>query len=173
MPTPTGVRPGDVCPIDIYGQKEILYTSQNVRSQLDLLDRLVGDDMKAIRVERDGLLLELRRNRETMIVAYEQVLDKKSRLARKAAVEEQLHQYYRAGIGDKAQTKRLYDRELQAWENAVRQLQEVQVQVAAAGHRALLDLGYLDDERDRGSAQPRSSGGTTGTPGRPVGNPGS
>ena len=73
------MRPSDVCPIDIYCQNEILYTSQNVRSQLDLLDRLVGDEIRDIKIERDELLLKLRRNREAMIGAYEEVQDKRRR----------------------------------------------------------------------------------------------
>jgi ABC-type Mn2+/Zn2+ transport system ATPase subunit len=143
---PASVRPSDVCPIDIYGQKEILYTSQNVRSQLDLLDRLVGDEIRDIKIERDELLLKLRRNREAMIGAYEEVQDKRRRLERKPAVEEQLKQYYHSDLREKAQTKRLYDRELQAWENAARQLQEMQVQLDAAGQQCRPDLGYLDDK---------------------------
>jgi hypothetical protein len=132
--------------LDIYGQKEVLYTSEDVRSQLDLLDRLVGDEIEKLKQERDSLLIDLRRNRETVIAAYDRLEQLSTQLDGKARVEEQLHQYQRSGLEEKAQTKRLYDREAQAWEIALRQIDEADRVLLEARNRAKLDLDFLNVE---------------------------
>lgn len=118
----TALRPADLFQPQLYGQKEILDTSQRVSSQLELLDRFVGEALVKLKRERDTLLIELRRNREAIIAAHERIKQTESRLKSKARVEEQLRQYHQLGIQELAETKRLYDRETQLWDEALQQL---------------------------------------------------
>ena len=118
----TDLRPADLFQPQLYGQKEILYTSEHVSSQLELLDRFVGEGLVQLKRERDMLLIELRRNREAIIAEHERVKQTEDRLKSKARIEEQLRQYHQLGIQELAGTKRLYDRETQLWDEALMQL---------------------------------------------------
>jgi hypothetical protein len=140
------LHPRDLFPLDIYGQKEILYTSEDVRSQLSLLDRMVGEEIGQLKRERDGLLIDLRRNREAIIGLCDRLEQKAIQLEDKAKIEEQLHRYHRSGLGDMAQAKRLYDREMQAWDLAFNQVNELEETLTASADKSRLDLGYLGDD---------------------------
>jgi DNA repair ATPase RecN len=143
---PTQLQPRDLFRLDIYGQKEVLYTSEDVRSQLDLLDRLIGEPMNQLKRDRDAVLVDLRRNREELIALNQRLEQLAERLAQKPKIEEQLRQYQQSGLGDKAQIKRLYDRELQAWDIAAQQLATALKTADEAQTRWLLDLNYLSDD---------------------------
>ncbi len=145
LPCPN-LHPRDLFHLDVYGQKEVLSASKNVRSQLDLLDRLIGGAVDRLKRERDNLLIELRRNREAIIALYDQIEQLNRRLEDKARIEEQLRQYQQAGLGEKAQQKRLYDREAQGWEIASRQLDEATQTLRDAQDQVRFKLDYLNDE---------------------------
>ncbi len=120
----TDLRPVDVFRPQLYGQKEILYTSENVSSQLELLDRFVGESLEQLKREHNTQLIELRRNREAIIAEYERIKQTKERLKSKARIEEQLRQYHQLGIQELSATKRLYDREMQGWDDALLHLRQ-------------------------------------------------
>lgn len=145
LPVPN-LRPRDLFPLDVYGQKEVLYTSEDVRSQLDLLDRLVGDEIERLKQERDSLLIDLRRNREAIIALYDRIEQLEHRLEGKGRIEEQLRQYHQLGLEEMAKTKRLYDRETQAWEIALDQADEASKTLLKTQGRVRLDLSYLSEE---------------------------
>lgn len=141
----TALRPADLFQPQLYGQKEILDTSQRVSSQLELLDRFVGEALVKLKGERDTLLIELRRNREAIIAARERIRQTESQLKGKARIEEQLRQYHQLGIQELAGTKRLYDRETQLWEEALQQLQLSGKALEEARRRALPTKIALSD----------------------------
>jgi hypothetical protein len=136
----------ELVPLAVYGQKEILYTSRDVRSQLDLLDRLIGQDIEDIKGEFGSLALQLRHNRERILALTDQIDESRQKLSRRATVEEQLGAYARLGLGEKAETKRLIDREGQAWDMAEEQLDEVNYGIERISHQLNLDLGFLDEK---------------------------
>ena len=139
----SGLHPRYLFPLDIYGQKEVLYTSEDLRSQLDLLDRLVGEEIERLKQERDSLLIDLRRNREAIIRLYDRIEQLEVHLEGKPRIEEQLRQYHQSGMEKMTETKRLYDREVQAWEIAAGQVDEVGDALQESRGRVQLDLGYL------------------------------
>ena len=144
--TTVSLQPGALFHLQVYGQKEILYTSEDVRSQLELLDRLIGGEIEDLKRKRDGLLISLRRNRETMVATSDRIRQLEDRLRTKAAIEEQLHQYHQSGLQDLAGKKRLYDRESQAWEIALGQVDQALQFLEETHRRTRPDQSFLSDE---------------------------
>ncbi|MBN1316153.1 MAG: AAA family ATPase [Anaerolineales bacterium] len=136
----------ELIPLAVYGQKEILYTSQDVRSQLDLLDRLISQDIDVIKSELANLALQLRQNRESILNLTDQIEDANQKLSRRAIVEEKITAYTRSGLGEKVETKRLIDREEQAWELAAERLGNISELIDQLPYRLDFDLGFLDDK---------------------------
>ncbi len=143
----TGLRPADVFRPQLYGQKEILYTSENVSSQLELLDRFVGEDLEQLKRDHNTLLIELRRNREAIIAEYERIKQTRDRLKSKPRIEEQLSRYHELGIQELSGTKRLYDREMQSWDEALMQLRQSRKMLEETRRRAApLEILLPDDD---------------------------
>lgn len=143
----TELRPADVFQPQLYGQKEILYTSEHVSSQLELLDRFVGEDLEQLKRDHNALLIELRRNREAIIAEYERIKQTEDRLKSRPRIEEQLHRYHQLGIQELSGTKRLYDREMQSWDETLMQLRQSGKVIEETRRRvAPLEILLSDDD---------------------------
>jgi hypothetical protein len=142
----TKLRPEHLLPLQLYGQKEILYTSKHVSSQLELLDRFVGEGLIRCQRARDTLLIDLRRNREAILVEYERIKQREDRLSDRVRIDEQLRQYHQLGIQESSQTKRLYDRATQLWEEALAQLTQSDKALEDARRRVTPSEVQLSEE---------------------------
>ncbi len=142
----TELRPKQLLQLQLYGQKEILYTSKHVSSQLELLDRFVGEALIQHQRDRDALLIELRRNREAILVEYERIKQREDRLSDRARIDEQLRQYHQLGIEASSQTKRLYDRATQLWEESLTQLTQSDKALEDARRRVTPSEVQLSEE---------------------------
>jgi hypothetical protein len=141
------VRPHQLFSLAVYGQKEILYTSQDVRSQLDLLDRLVGPtNIDSLKGAASSLAIDLRPNGATILALTRQVHQAEMALEAQGAIEEQLAKYVHSGLSQLSEQKRLIDREEQAWAIASDQLQNLQNGVRDMRRRSDLELGFLGEK---------------------------
>ena len=140
------LRPGGVCTLDIYGQKEVLFTAEDFRAQLDLLDKLIGAGMASLQEEEEDLLAQLDHNRETLVARRREMARYQERVGRLPEVAERLESYRLAGLGEKAGLKQQYDREAQLWQVAWSQMEAVASALEETQQEAKLDLSYLADE---------------------------
>lgn len=141
------LSPQDLFPLTVFGQKEVLYTSKDIGTQLQMLDRMIGDPLESLEVELNGLDLQLRRNRERMVGWLMEISQMEEQTSRLGRIREQLEQYRQAGLEELEQQRRLYEREAGLWETAENQIAHVESGVQSVRASLGIDLSYLDDEQ--------------------------
>jgi len=131
--------------LDVYGQKEVLYTSEDVRSQLELLDRMVGEPVEQLNQGERETLLRLGHNREQIIALQRQIEQLQGRLDQLPAIRRRLEEIYATGVGEQAEVREQYEREKGLWQTTLERLDEV-IASLQRGARVRLDLGHLAKE---------------------------
>ena len=140
------VVPDDILPLRIYGQKEILHTSRDIQSQLELLDRLVGSELDELKREQITLKDELKKNRRAISSDYNDFVRMKADLKERPSIQERLRAYDELGLADKAELKRQYDTEDQLWDNALKQVKEARATIQNTQKTIEFDNSLLEDE---------------------------
>lgn len=141
------LTPQDIFTLTVFGQKEVLYTSKDIGTQLQMLDRMIGEPLESIEAKLNELDLRLRRNREHMVsllIEISQIEEQTSHLGR---IRVQLEQYRQAGLEELEQKRRLYEREAGLWETAENQIAHIESGMQSARDGLEMDLSYLGDEQ--------------------------
>lgn len=141
------LEPNDIFPVRVFGQKEILYTSKDIGSQLEMLDRMIGDELERIDNKIEEIDLKLRRNRETFVNLLIEIDQMDEQLSRLGKIKVKLEQYRQAGLEELEKTRRFYEREAGLWETAERQLSNVEEQLGMVESSFDFNLSYLSEEQ--------------------------
>lgn len=108
---PLAVMPGDLLPLQAYGQKEVYEISQDPVFQLSLLDNYVAKALKPLQGEEENLLRRLQDNATAIRRLEEDIDAAEEQLTRLGAIEEELHRMEQQDFVSRVEQKRLYDRE--------------------------------------------------------------
>lgn len=118
----TDLRPSNLFRLDVFGQKEVLFTSEDIRSQLDLLDRMIGKPLQELNVREQELLRNIRKVREEMIYLSRRIEDRMNRLRQLPALRERLTRLQEPGIREQAERWKRYQDEKVLWEKIFHEL---------------------------------------------------
>jgi hypothetical protein len=140
------VVPGDLLPLQVYGQKEIYQISLDPEFQLRLLDNYVAGDLKALKEEESDLLRDLRTNAETILRLVDEVQASQESLRNLAAIEEEIRRMEALDFVDRVKEKELYDREKRLLDNAQEQIETLLTAIRAFPEQHRLDIEALNDE---------------------------
>lgn len=119
------LRPQDVFRLDIFGQKEILFTSQDIRSQLKLLDRMCGKEVEDLNNEERETQLRIRRIREEMIYLARRIEEHKARLVQLPALRERLRRIQVPEITRLEEDHKHYQQEEHLWQKVSEELDKI------------------------------------------------
>ncbi len=108
---PIHVAPGDLLPLQVYGQKEIYQISLDPRFQLRLIDNYVEELLNPLREAEGALVRELQSNAEEILRLQEEVDAAQESLAKLSAIREELHRMEDLGFVERMKEKELYDGE--------------------------------------------------------------
>lgn len=149
----TDLRPGDLFRLDVFGQKEVLFTSEDIRSQLELLDQMCGRSVEELNEEEKEILRNVRRVRMDLIELARQLEDRKARLERLPALRERLKRLQDPAIEEWASKEKLYRQEKGLWERILQELERV-ASALKPDSRVRLDLRLLIPEEEERKALP-------------------
>ena len=105
------VRSGELCPLQIYGQKEIYEISKDPSFQLNLLDNYIADDLKSINIPEVEILRQLRDSATEILRLEEDIASAQEWLSRLGAIKEELRRMEKKDFVTKIEQKKLYDQE--------------------------------------------------------------
>ncbi len=119
------LRPQDVFRLDIFGQKEILFTSQDIRSQLKLLDRMCGKEVEDLNDEERETQLRIRHIREEMIYLARRIEEHEARLVQLPALQERLRRIQVPEIRELEEAHKHYQQEEYLWQKVSEELDKI------------------------------------------------
>ena len=154
------LRPQDVFPIAVFGQKEVLYTSRDQGTQLQMLDRMIGQLLDSLNGELGVVDLQLRRNRERMVGHFAEVAQLQEKTYQLGRIREQLRHYRQAGLEGLERNRQMYDREAGLWETAESQITNMESGLRSARGALEMDRSYLSDSQLSVSSE-KDGGGET------------
>jgi len=159
------LSPRDIFPLAVFGQKEVLYTLRDIGTQLQMLDRMIGDPLENAESELNEFNLRLRRNRERMIGLLVEISQMEEQTSRLGRIQVRLEQYHQAGLERLEQQRRFYEREAGLWETAENQIAHIDNSLTSTLTSIDMDLSYLDAKQLQ---VPSSSTGNTRAPHPPL-----
>ena len=119
------LAPGDILPVQAYGQKEIYEISQDPTFQLNLLDNYVADALKPLLREEEELLRQLRDNATALLQREADIASAEDQLTGLGAVEEELRRMEQRSFVSRVKQKQLYDQEKRLLDQAEKRITEV------------------------------------------------
>lgn len=140
------LTPEQLLQVNVYGQKEILYTSRDLGSQLELLDRLVGSSLEEVKREQRRITEQLQQNRNGVVGDYERHQRILEELEELPKIREKLRNYHSLGIEDKAEHKKKFDREEAIWRNVEQRLEDTKDAISTVRKSRQLGLNDLEQE---------------------------
>jgi ABC-type lipoprotein export system ATPase subunit len=108
---PIDVKPSELCPLQVYGQKEIYEISKNPSFQLNLLDNYIADDLKPLKQQEIEILRLLRDNAVEILHLDEDIASAQEWLSRLGGIKEELRRMERNDFVKKIEQKKFYDQE--------------------------------------------------------------
>lgn len=109
--TPLDVKPADLLPLQVYGQKEVYEISQDPQFQLNLLDNYVEEALRPFEREEYRILSELRDNSDSILRLNESITSAEQWVTRLGAIKEELLRMEKQGFVSRVENKQHYDRE--------------------------------------------------------------
>lgn len=148
---PLEVMPAQLLPSDafleVYGQKEVLATAFEPGTQMKLVDRSIRQELERLEQEERALLTRLGHNQQDIIHLWRQLELAAEQRAELPRLRLELEMLEHAGIADRLETRRRYDRERFLWESAAERLEDLETALADAQQEAVLDTSFLADEQ--------------------------
>lgn len=141
------LKPEDLMPLPVFGQKEILHTSQNVQSQLVLLDRLCGDQLVGLKQQQTQIHEQLRQNREEVLRLHRANEILARELEQLPKVEESLRRWREQGIENKSREKDFFEQESQKWAASERLLVRLDETIQMVESQVSNSPSDLDDSQ--------------------------
>jgi len=143
------LRPQDVFRLDIFGQKEILFTSQDIRSQLKLLDRMCGREVEELNEEEQSIQLSIRHIREEMIYLARRIEEREARLVQLPALQERLRRIQVPEITRLEEDHKHYQQEEHLWQKVSEELDKI-ARAMSPDSRPRVDTAELNPEQTNG-----------------------
>jgi len=137
------LKPKDLFPAEIYGQKEIYEISKKPRFQLAILDRFMERRIDNLVNEERYILRSLEENKNDILRLKRSVSTTDERIAELPALQEKIKRYKDLGIQDKLKEKRLYTKEEQLLKRGLEKLEGFKELFDQFKEEADLDTAYL------------------------------
>lgn len=137
------IRPKELLPLQVYGQKEIYEISEDPTFQLKLLDNYVDEYLKPLRVDEGEILRQLRDNAAEILHLEEDIASAEEWLSRLGAIREEILRMERKGFVSTIEQKKLYDREKHLWTQTQEQVDESLKDIRSFGEVHRLNVADL------------------------------
>lgn len=105
------LKPGDLLPIQVYGQKEIYEISRDPNFQLRLFDNFLSEILYTIKKEEEHLINELQDNSHKIKILLEEIEEIRSEVSSLGSISEQLHRMEKQDFSTKLDRKSSFDQE--------------------------------------------------------------
>jgi len=119
------VKPSDLLPLEIYGQKEIYEISQDPAFQLRLLDNYLAEALSPLQQQEDDLVRRLRDNAATIFSLNEEISAAEEKLAKFGSIEEEIRRMEQLDFVTRLDQKQKHDREKHWLDQAKNQVDEL------------------------------------------------
>lgn len=123
---PVNVPPGELLPLQVYGQKEIYEISKRPDFQLRLLDNYIAEGLNGLKSEEKDILRQMRENAAATLRLEEDIESAQDWLSRLGGIQEELRRMENRGFVDRIKRKQLFDQEHRLIDQAQSQVQELQ-----------------------------------------------
>lgn len=148
---PLEVMPAQLLPpdafLEVYGQKEVLATAFEPGTQMKLIDRSIREELEELGQEERALLTRLGHNQQDIIHLGRQLELAEEQRAELPRLRLELEMLEQAGIAERLEIRRRYDRERFLWESAAERLGDLETTLAGARQEAVLDTSFLADNQ--------------------------
>ncbi len=145
---PVDVPPGELLPLQMYGQKEIYEISKRPDFQLRLLDNYIAEELNPLEVEEKEILRQMGENAAAILRLEEDIESAQDWLSRLGGIQEELRRMESRGFVDRVKRKQLFDQEYRLLKQAQEQIESLQSELDqfVGSHR--LDTDALENAPD-------------------------
>jgi ABC-type lipoprotein export system ATPase subunit len=145
---PVDVPPGELLPLQMYGQKEIYEISKRPDFQLRLLDNYIAEGLNSLEVEEKEILRQMSDNAVAILRLEEDIESAQDWLSRLGGIQEELRRMENRGFVDRVKRKQLYDQEYRLINQARSQVEELQNALIQFAGQHRLNTSALESTPD-------------------------
>jgi len=145
---PVAVPPGELLPLQMYGQKEIYEISKRPDFQLRLLDNYIAEGLNSLEAEEKDFLRQMSENSAAILRLEEDIESAQDWLSRLGGIQEELRRMENRGFVDRVKRKQLFDQEHRLINQAQSQVEELQKGLGQFAGQHRLDTTALENTPD-------------------------
>ncbi len=140
---PVDVPPGDLFPLQVYGQKEIYEISKSPDYQLRLLDNYIAEGLNSLEAEEKEILRQMSENAAAILRLEEDIEFAQDGLNHLGGIQEELRRMENRDFVDRVKRKQLFDQEHRLINQAQSQVEELRKALEQFSGQNRLDTTFL------------------------------